>query len=206
MEKLSNRRPLKSRSTGWAARLTRLVLRTGLSANAVSITGIGFAAAGAAALVLAPGSHWWWLAAALFIQLRLLANMLDGLVAVEGGRSSPTGALFNEFPDRIEDCLLLVAAGYAAALPALGWSAALLAMGTAYIRALGGSLGQPQDFCGPMAKPQRMATLTLGALLNAVLPAHPVMAFALGAIAVGAGYTCLRRLLRLARHLRKAAP
>lgn len=205
MDQVSNRRPLKSRTTGWAGLAAQGVLKTRLTPNAVSVIGIGFAGAGASALLLAPGHPLWWLAAALLVQLRLLANMLDGLVAVEGGRQSPTGPLFNEFPDRIEDSLLLVAAGYAAAHPALGWSAALLAMGTAYIRALGGALGHPQDFSGPMAKPHRMAALTLGAILSAILVAQPVMAWTLGLIAAGTALTCLRRLLRLARALGETA-
>lgn len=204
MDQVSNRRPLKSRSTGWAKLAARWVLKTPLTPDAVSLIGICFAAGGSAALLLAPGHRLWWLAAALFIQLRLLANMLDGLVAVEGGRHSPTGALFNEFPDRIEDSLLLVAAGYAAAQPTLGWCTALLAIGTAYIRALGGALGHPQDFCGPMAKPHRMAALTLGALLSAILAGQPIMAWTLAVIAAGAALTCLRRLVRLARTLQEA--
>lgn len=205
MTDTANRRPLKSRSARWAGFISRLVLHTPLTPNAVSVIGIGFAGAGCVALLLTTASTWWWLVAALCIQLRLLANMLDGLVAIEGGRSSPTGALFNEFPDRIEDSLLLVAAGYAAGLPALGWCAALLTMGTAYIRALGGSLGQGQDFSGPMAKPHRMATLTLGAVLSAAIPQQPVMAATLGVIAAGTALTCARRLLRLARKLQEAA-
>jgi phosphatidylglycerophosphate synthase len=170
LEKLSNRRPLKSRSTPWAAALTRLLLRTPITPNAVSVIGIGFAATGAGAFLLASEHRWAWLVAALFIQLRLLANLLDGLLAVEGGRFSATGGLYNEFPDRIEDSLLLVAAGYAAGWPELGWAAALMAMGTAYVRALGRSLGLPQDFCGPMAKQHRMALLTLAALASFALP------------------------------------
>ena len=38
----------------------------------------------------------------------------------------------------------------------LGWAAAVLALLTAYIRALSGSLGLPQRFLGPMAKQHRM--------------------------------------------------
>src|SRR5205807_2107597 len=49
--------------------------------------------------------------AALLIQLRLLANLMDGMVAVENERAQPTGALFNELPDRLSDSLLIVAAG-----------------------------------------------------------------------------------------------
>ena len=51
---------------------------------------------------------------------------------------------------------------------ALGWSAAVAAVFTAYIRVLGGSLGAVQHFIGPMAKQHRMFTLTVGTLLAAV--------------------------------------
>lgn len=204
MESIANRRPLKSRATPWAAWITRQVLRTPLTPNAVSMLGIGFAAAGAGAFLLAgAGNRWWWLAGAAAVQLRLLANLLDGLVAVEGGRHSSTGALWNEFPDRIEDSLLLVAAGYAAGQPALGWMAALMAMATAYVRALGGGLGLGQDFSGPLAKPQRMALLTGGAIAAPVLPALPVIPVTLALIAAGAALTAMRRLQRQANALRE---
>jgi phosphatidylglycerophosphate synthase len=202
MSDIANRRPLKSRQTSWAAALARLLLHTPLTPNAVSMAGIGFAAAGGACLVLAPQNPWLWLGAAASIQLRLLANLMDGLIAVEGGRKSPTGALFNEFPDRIEDSLLLVSAGYAAGRPELGWAAALLAMGTAYVRALGGSLGLVQDFCGPMAKQHRMALLTFGSVVSLIAPAMPAV---LTVICLGAVITAVRRLLRQARVLDEAA-
>jgi phosphatidylglycerophosphate synthase len=31
--------------------------------------------------------------------------VLDGMVAIEGGKSTATGALFNEMPDRLSDAL-----------------------------------------------------------------------------------------------------
>jgi len=202
MSELANRRPLKSRQTGWAGMLARLLLKTPLTPNAVSVAGVGFAAAGAACFAFAPRQPLLWLGGALFIQLRLLANMMDGLLAVEGGRKSPTGALYNEFPDRIEDALLLVAAGYGAGAPTLGWAAALLAMGTAYVRALGGSIGLAQDFCGPMAKQHRMALLTAGAVLSPFMAAMPAV---LAVICLGAAVTSARRLVRQARALRETA-
>lgn len=202
MREIANRRPLRSRQTGWAAALAQALLKTPLTPNAVSVAGIGFAAAGAACFVFADERPLLWLGGALFIQLRLLANLMDGLLAVEGGRKSPTGTLFNEFPDRIEDALLLVAAGYGAGVPTLGWAAALLAMGTAYVRALGGSLGLEQDFRGPMAKQHRMALLTLGVVASVFVPALP---WVLGAICAGAALTCVRRLARQARLLSEAA-
>jgi phosphatidylglycerophosphate synthase len=199
-EPSANRRPLKSRSTRWAGAATRAVLATGLTANQISFLGIVIATLGAWALIEAPTRPLLFLAAAACIQLRLLANMLDGLVAVEGGRGGPTGAIWNEFPDRIEDSLLLIAAGYAAELPWLGWLCALLAAVCAYVRLLGGTLGQPQDFTGPMAKPHRMAALTVGCLIAAIW--FGGLQIALGVIAAGTAGTIARRLLRLSKTLR----
>lgn len=160
------RRPLKSRTTGWAGAATRLLLKTPITPNQISLLGVAFAGLGAWALVKATESTaWWWLIAALCIQLRLLTNMLDGLVAVEGGRGHPTGALYNELPDRVEDIVLLVGAGYAASVPELGWIVALLSVLCAYVRVTGASLALPADFRGPMAKPHRMAALTLGCVV-----------------------------------------
>ncbi len=47
---------------------------------------------------LAPG-----LSAQLVVGVALLANLFDGMVAVEGGLGTPSGILFNDFPDRIAD-------------------------------------------------------------------------------------------------------
>ena len=199
-EAAGNRRPLKSRTTRWASLVARAALAAGLTANQVSFLGIVIAAVGSWALIESPGQPWLFLCAALCIQLRLLANMIDGLVAVEGGRGGPTGAIWNEFPDRVEDSLFLVAAGYAAALPWLGWLTALLAAICAYVRLLGGTLGLPQDFGGPMAKPHRMAALTIGCLVAIAWP-HAI-AVALVAIAAGTVVTIARRLARQSKALR----
>ena len=208
-EKLKNRRPLATRSAGWAKSLAKGLAAIGLTPNAISVIGILFAGLGAYCMINAwsfPGADWtrWlWLGGAICIQLRLLANMLDGLVAVEEGKSSATGALYNEFPDRIEDALLLVAAGYACGMPELGYGATILAFGTAYIRALGGSLGLSQDFVGPMAKQHRMFVLTVGALLQFAVTELPYPMFAaLGVIIVGSALTCAIRLYRIANLLR----
>jgi phosphatidylglycerophosphate synthase len=198
------RRPIRTRSARWAQALGRAVAATGLGANAVSMLGVLLAAAGAASLLLAPESPWGWVGGAAGIQLRLLANMLDGLVAVEGGRATATGPLFNELPDRVEDVLLLEAAGYAAGAPELGHAASLLALTAAYIRATGGALGLAQDFAGPLAKPQRMFALTVGVLATAASGDPAWTVYALGVIVAGTALTCARRTLRIARLLRAA--
>ena len=196
----TNRRPLKSRSTGWAAAASRAVLATGLSANQVSFLGIVISALGAWAMIDAPTRPILFVAAAIAIQLRLLANMLDGMVAVEGGRGGPTGAIWTEFPDRIEDSLFLIAAGDAAELPGRGGLCALLAARCANVRLLGGTLGQPQDFGGPMAKPHRMAALTIGCLVATIW--FGGLQIALGVIAAGTLLSIALRLIRLSKALR----
>jgi phosphatidylglycerophosphate synthase len=207
----ADRRPLKSRSTGWAALIARAAVASGLTPNMISVIGIGFALVGAWAMLRADtGSPWLYLLGALGIQLRLLCNMIDGMVAVEGGKGSPTGPLYNELPDRIEDSVLLLGFAYGAGLGAWGWLAALLAMATAYVRAVGVGLGQPADFRGPMAKPHRMAALTL-ACLAALAEARysgavlVVPAVALGIIILGTLLTLVRRTLGVAARLRDAA-
>ncbi|HRE06399.1 MAG TPA: hypothetical protein PKX00_12370, partial [Opitutaceae bacterium] len=132
---VTNRRPLKTRSAAWAGALARILARVGCTPNGVSVLGVFVSLGGCACLVVAGrsdgGERAGWLAAgAVGIQLRLLCNMLDGLIAVECGLKGKLGDLFNEVPDRIEDTLFLVGAGFATLSPwgpALGAAAALLA-------------------------------------------------------------------------------
>lgn len=204
------RRPLASRDTEVARRLTAILLRTSVTPDQISAASVGFAALGALALLAAPASSWLYLVAAAGAQLRLLCNLLDGMVAVEGKRGGPLGALYNEVPDRLADSLLIVALGYAAGAGWLGWLGALIAALTAYIRALGGALGFAQDFRGPLAKPQRMALLT-GACVLAPIEAQVhdggyVLLLAAAGIAAGSAATCVARLRALAARLAGGGP
>jgi phosphatidylglycerophosphate synthase len=128
-------------------------------------------------------------------QLRLVCNLLDGMVAVEGGLKGRAGDLYNEAPDRFADLVLLVAAGSAGGAIWLGWMAGAGAVSTAYIRAFGASLGQGQDFCGPCAKQHRMFLLTVGSLAATVWP--PALIWTLWVIAIGSFATTIRRVARL---------
>jgi phosphatidylglycerophosphate synthase len=199
------RRPLTSRSTRWAALLSHAAIRAGLTADSISVLSMLFAALGSASL-LCVATPWNLLLCAVCIQLRLLCNLLDGMVAIEGGRKSPVGTLYNEIPDRVADSLFLIAMGYYLELSWLGWFAALAAALTAYIRVLGGTLGFAQDFRGPMAKPHRMAVLTAACLLGSVewwwRGSHVLLLAALGIIAAGSALTCLTRVRAMAQLLR----
>lgn len=200
-----DRRPLATRNARWAQRAAAALARSAVTPNQISLISILFAAAGAAALLDARPIA--LLLTAVCVQLRLLCNLLDGMVAIEGGKQSPVGALYNEFPDRIADSLLLVALGYAASMPWLGWLCALLAALTAYVRATGGALGLAQDFRGPMAKPHRMAVLTVACLAGAAeryaTGTHYALLIATVLIAAGSALTCALRTLAIARLLRE---
>lgn len=210
----ASRRPLKSRSTAWARKLSEALVRAGVRPNAISFASVVFAAAGALAFVAAERA--WlpavlcWVGAAACIQLRLLCNLMDGMVAVEGRRLSVTGELWNEIPDRFADVFLLCGAGIAAGVPWLGVVAACGSLLTAYLRALGASLTGRQDFRGPMAKPHRMAVLTAASLLCAADPLWggrgEVMHIALWVIVVGLFPTCWRRITGLAAQLQSSPP
>src|SRR4051812_4804974 len=171
-----SRRVLATRHAAWTKALARRLARAGARPNAVSLSSVGFAACAAVAFCLAAEARPWARAAALLlaaaaIQLRLLCNLLDGMLAVEEGLKSSCGEIFNELPDRVSDVLILVSAGVAvqplAYGAALGWAAAVAAVLTAYVRLLGGTLGAAQPFAGPMAKQHRMFALTVAALLSA---------------------------------------
>lgn len=197
------RRPLKSRDTPWARALAGALARRRVTPNAISIAGMVFATLGALAFAATPCGCVPWamgmLVGAAGAQLRLLCNLLDGMVAVEGGLKGKAGDLFNEAPDRYADVALLVGAGHAVGADWLGWMAACAAVLTAYVRAFGASVGQGQDFCGPLAKPHRMFVLAVGAVGAIAHP--PVLAWALWLIAIGAFLTATRRAVRLYRKL-----
>ena len=152
---------------------------------------------------------WNLLACAAGIQLRLLCNLLDGMVAVEGGRKSKVGVLYNEVPDRVADSLFLVALGYAIAIPWLGWLGALAAAVTAYIRVLGGTFGLAQDFRGPLAKQHRMAVMTrvaCSASVSIYWTRRPDAAVVAAAWIIAPGVlrivTCGTRIRAIARQLK----
>lgn len=198
------RRPLTSRNTAWAHWIARRLAATEVTPNQISLASIGFALVGGL-LLLRPDWPVAMVFAAICIQLRLLCNLIDGMVAVEGGKGTPVGALYNEVPDRVADSLFLIGAGYGVGLPELGWFAALVAALTAYIRVLGGSLGLKQDFRGPQAKPQRMFVLTLGSLAVAwegvQYGSWHTLSAALWIIAVGSVLTAALRIRAIAREL-----
>jgi phosphatidylglycerophosphate synthase len=207
------RRPIAARESRWAVALAAYLARLNVSPNSISVLSVVFATVAGLSLLATRFLDQVWAQFLLFalaavgIQCRLLCNMLDGMVAVEGGRASRSGEVFNDFPDRLADPIVLVCAGYAAGGigPSLGWAAALLAVMTAYVRVLGRSLGSDVHFTGPMAKQHRMAVMTTACVVAAPLALWQwqqlVLFAALIVVAVGSLLTVGRRLRRIVREL-----
>ena len=210
-----DRRPLKSRNWPIAQQAATLLARRGISPNSISLFGMacGIGAGFTFAMTAkfdGVALHLLWVVTALLMQLRLLANLLDGMVAIEQGKSSAVGELYNEFPDRVSDVCIMIGAGYAlGGIPVLGYIAAILAVTTAYIRSAGKAATGVSDYRGPMGKPHRMAILTVFCIAAACIPrpwllnpaALPPLAITLVLIIAGCFITCVRRTSSIAKAL-----
>ena len=211
-----DRRPIATRNRKWAQSSTAWLAARNVSPNAISVAGMCACIIGGIAIGLTSVVDYriLWLIGAVGAQLRLTANMLDGMVAIASSRTSKTGELYNEVPDRISDAAVFIGAGYAwGGNVTLGYVATVLAIFTAYVRAAGKIAGAPNEFCGPMAKQHRMLVITLVCVYATIAPRSwqifkfddsqiGLMTLALIVIVVGCVITVIRRISRIARVLR----
>src|SRR5216110_2263798 len=211
-----DRRPIATRNRKWAQAATTWLAAQNVSPNAISIAGMCACIVAGIALGVTSVADYriLWLIAALGAQLRLTANMLDGMVALASGRASKVGELYNEIPDRVSDAAVFIGAGFAwGGNIALGYIATILAIFTAYIRAAGKIAGAPNEFCGPMAKQHRMLVITLICLYSAITPSSwqaisfnsskiGLMSLGLVVIVVGCVITVIRRVSRITQALK----
>src|SRR4030095_4876633 len=110
------RRRSAPRPSRGAARSSAALLRLGLTPNHVSGLSVVFALGAGLAIAATGDVAGSWrvallLLAAAGIQLRLLCNLFDGMMAVEGGVRTQVGDIYNDLPDRIADPLILISAG-----------------------------------------------------------------------------------------------
>src|SRR5690349_8833323 len=96
----TDRRPIASRDRRIWQKIASVLAARNISPNAISIAGMFAGIVAGLALYFTRTVDGWpqrllWLGAAVGIQLRLLANMLDGMVAIESRCASPLGELYN---------------------------------------------------------------------------------------------------------------
>jgi phosphatidylglycerophosphate synthase len=211
-----DRRPIATRNRKWAQVATAWLASQNVSPNAISIAGMCACIVAGIALGVTSIADYriLWFIAALGAQLRLTANMLDGMVAIASSRTSKTGELYNEVPDRVSDAAVFIGAGFAwGGNITLGYIATILAIFTAYVRAAGKISGAPNEFCGPMAKQHRMLVITLICVYAAITPRSwqmitfndsqiGLMTLGLLVIIAGCVITVIRRVGRIARALK----
>ena len=214
-----DRRPISSRGRRWAIALTTMLARKGVKPNWISLASIACSLAAAVLFALLQRADAMWqqigllAGGAALVQLRLLCNLFDGMIAVEGGFKTTSGEIFNDFPDRLSDPIILIGVGYSAGWsgpgPVLGWVAAVLSLLTAYTRVLGAAVGTKHHFLGPMAKQHRMAVITGAALLSIFECATEFRGYVFGCalllIIVGCIVTVTRRLRRIIGELEHGA-
>jgi phosphatidylglycerophosphate synthase len=210
-----DRRPIATRNRKWAQDATAWLASRNVSPNAISIAGMCACIVAGIALGMTSIADYriLWLIAALGAQLRLTANMFDGMVAIASSRASKAGELYNEVPDRISDAAVFMGAGFAwGGNVTLGYIATILAIFTAYVRAAGKIAGAPNEFCGPMAKQHRMLVITLICVYAAITPRSwqiitfndsqiGLMTLGLVVIIAGCVITVIRRVGRIAHAL-----
>ncbi|MFJ8229044.1 phosphatidate cytidylyltransferase [Streptomyces sp. NPDC094448] len=169
-----------------------VLVRRGVSPDALTAAGAGCAAGAAAALALLPAP----LAAlpvAVLLAARLACANLDGAVARDTGRTGPRGALHNELGDRAAD--LLVLAGFLTLAPLwLVAAAGLAATLPSWVSLAGAAAGAPRLNGGPVGKTERCLLVVVAAASGWAVPV-------LAVLAAGSALTALLRLARLRKEL-----
>jgi CDP-diacylglycerol---glycerol-3-phosphate 3-phosphatidyltransferase len=161
-----------------------------LTYAAVALSTLAGAAIIAGALLGAP--ILWVLVAPLGLA-RLALNALDGSVARRTGRATPFGAALNEICDRISD-VVLIGAALVVAPAELVLAAMTLTLLVSVAGMSGLSASGHRSYAGPMGKADRVAVLSIGALLAALTASATAFQIALIVLCAGGVVTFLARL------------
>jgi phosphatidylglycerophosphate synthase len=211
----TSRRPIGERFRATAHPFTRWCVRAGIHPDVISFASILAAALAGWCFLFAGRFPILLLIAPPFMLLRLWLNMLDGMVALEGGKASLRGEILNDLPDRISDVLIFAGVAHSGLCHlATGYWAAIMAVMTAYVGVFGQAVGIGRQFGGIMSKPWRMIVLAIGAwwtlavigFNNAkmVLGGLTILDWTCIVIIIGCVQTIWVRLARIMRRLRRA--
>ena len=83
-----DRRPLASRGTKWANDLAKFISKMNISPNDISILSVVFSMLAFLFYYLSIENFWYLILAVVCIQMRLVCNLLDGMVAIEYNKKS----------------------------------------------------------------------------------------------------------------------
>jgi CDP-diacylglycerol--glycerol-3-phosphate 3-phosphatidyltransferase len=147
----------------------RTLGRAGVTADVLTVLGLGFAVA--TAFAIATGHLW---LGVLGVILTGLPDILDGSVARTTGRASPRGAFFDSVCDRVADAVIFGGVAWYVSdenpkLAVLVLAVLALSMLITYERARAESLGFVARG-GLMERAERLVLLGIGLAFDAVVP------------------------------------
>lgn len=188
--------------------IAKLLLRAGLTPNAVTVIGTIGVCSGA--LVLYPMGHLFW--GTVVVVCFVFSDLLDGLMARMGDKQSTIGGFLDSVCDRIQDSavflgLLLYYFGQgedywigAAAVVCM-----VLGLLVSYIRARAESEGYDAN-TGIAERPERMAlTLLSAGLVDLGLPEHTILVV-LTLLAVASAITVAQRIRTVICQSKRLSP
>jgi len=147
-------------TANWA---TAVCVRAGIHPDAISYSSIVVSGIAAVGFWRASSLPVLLLIAPLFCFVRLWLNMLDGMVAIAGGKATVRGEILNDLPDRVSDVIIFVGVAESGWMnPRIGYLTAIASVLTAYAGLFGQALGASRQFGGLMSKPWRMVVLAIG--------------------------------------------
>jgi len=195
-------------------RFGRLVARSGLTPNAVTIAGFVLCTINAIAFVW----HQNFIAFGLLVGAIELLDNIDGALARVSGRSSLLGAYLDATSDRYKDFFILLAIAWVSGywLPCMIATAGSLI--TSYNHARAAMLGLTDDDASESGKKpfpdlferlERIAALSIGLVLTPLLPpiaGQPLLFWTVWGVAIMTQLTSVQRLVSRARRLARMKP
>ncbi|MFD9127878.1 phosphatidylinositol phosphate synthase [Kitasatospora sp. NPDC059571] len=189
-----------------------MLLRWGVSPDAVTL--IGTAGSVAGALVFFPRGEFFW--GTITITLFIFSDLVDGNMARQAGRSSKWGAFLDSTLDRVADAAIFggLAMWYAGSgnndlLCAVALFCLASGQVVSYTKARGESLGFPVDVSGLVERAERLVISLVAAGVAGLhtfgLPyVEWLLPFALWVVAAGSLVTVMQRILTVRREAQEA--
>ncbi|HEX8681242.1 MAG TPA: CDP-alcohol phosphatidyltransferase family protein [Ardenticatenaceae bacterium] len=185
----------KSRWQGLLKPLVALCVRHEVHPDLFTYGALALSFVAGFALTRAGPNHLWLWLVPPAVLLRLLFNLLDGMIARETGIADTWGEVKNEFGDRVADSAIflgLAFGGYAdARLVALVLA---LVLSGSYLGLFGKALGGPRIYGGLFGKGDRMLSLALFTLYPLFTGNLPSYNWYLAAAMLAASVTIFQRL------------
>lgn len=179
----------------------RVLVRAGVTPNALTLSALAGSIAVGAALLAAPGRPGLLLVLPAWLLLRMALNAMDGLAAREHGMTSRLGGALNEVGDVLSDVALYLPLAQLA--PEMHWPAVAAVLGavlTEFGGVLGQALGAPRGYQGPMGKSDRAFVIGAMALVGAFAPATlawwPVLFWGIAALTLVTAWNRVTAALR----------